>query len=199
MLSSSRLPLAHPRNAPWGVREEATSFLAAQLHSGRARPRNQDVTKDPNGDHCWSVILAGGDGRRLLPLTRLVTGDNRPKQFCPLLTGGKTLLEDTRTRAAKFCALERTVFVLNGTHEPFYVTELADVSPKLLVVQPENRGTLPAILASLARIVELDQQAITGFFPCDHHYSREDVFVKGTQRGFRAAHGSTKHHQPPRT
>jgi mannose-1-phosphate guanylyltransferase len=145
------------------------------------------MTKDRNESHYWSVILAGGDGQRLLPLTRLVSGDDRPKQFCPLLSGGKTLLEETRARTARFIRQERTVFVLNGLHEPFYIDELASVSPELMVVQPENRGTLPAILASLARIIEFDEQAIVGFFPCDHHYSREDTFVEGARRGFRAA------------
>ncbi len=38
----------------------------------------------------WGVILAGGDGLRLRPLTKLICGDDRPKQFCPLL-GDSTL------------------------------------------------------------------------------------------------------------
>ncbi len=36
-----------------------------------------------NGGRHWGVILAGGDGERLRPLTRLIAGDDRPKQFCP--------------------------------------------------------------------------------------------------------------------
>jgi hypothetical protein len=47
--------------------------------------------------HRWGVILAGGEGVRLRSLTRLVSGDDRPKQFCPLL-GGRTLLNQTRRR-----------------------------------------------------------------------------------------------------
>jgi hypothetical protein len=35
----------------------------------------------------WALILAGGDGTRLRALTRQITGDPRPKQFCPLLDG----------------------------------------------------------------------------------------------------------------
>jgi hypothetical protein len=33
--------------------------------------------------HRWGVILAGGDGKRLLPLTRKLASDDRPKQFVP--------------------------------------------------------------------------------------------------------------------
>ena len=42
-------------------------------------------------DHRWGVILAGGDGKRLLPLTRRISGDDRPKQFCSVM-GKDTLL-----------------------------------------------------------------------------------------------------------
>ncbi len=45
------------------------------------------------------VILAGGDGVRLKPLTRMITGDDRPKQFCSIL-GRKTLLDQTRRRVS---------------------------------------------------------------------------------------------------
>ena len=39
----------------------------------------------------WAVILAGGDGTRLKELSRLISGDNRPKQFCALFGGGSLL------------------------------------------------------------------------------------------------------------
>src|SRR3990170_3044487 len=46
-----------------------------------------------------AIILAGGDGTRLRSLTRRIVGDERPKQFCPIL-GKRTLLEQTRRRTA---------------------------------------------------------------------------------------------------
>ena len=47
----------------------------------------------------WAAILAGGNGTRIQALTRALTGDDRPKQFCPLLNG-QTLLAHTRQRVA---------------------------------------------------------------------------------------------------
>src|SRR5258708_2646763 len=89
-------------------------------------------------EHRWGVILAGGDGVRLRPVTRMVARDGRPKQFCPLL-GGKTLLERTRERIARGIARDRTMFVLLKAHETYYPEELADVPSPPMVVHPSHR------------------------------------------------------------
>ncbi|MGH9561732.1 MAG: hypothetical protein ACRD3S_09785, partial [Terracidiphilus sp.] len=60
----------------------------------------RNTVRSSAAGHRWGVILPGRDGTHLQPLTRLACGDNRPKQFCPLL-GGKTLLAHTRQRIAK--------------------------------------------------------------------------------------------------
>jgi mannose-1-phosphate guanylyltransferase len=139
-----------------------------------------------HGKHRWGVILAGGEGKRLRSLTRLVTGDERPKQFCPLL-GGTTLLAQTRKRIARSVPPDRTLFVLVRSQGRFYSPELKDVPQEQMVVQPGNRGTLPAILYSLIRLVRLDDQAVVAFFPSDHHYADEEKFMAGVDLAFRMA------------
>jgi len=56
-----------------------------------------------------------------------------------------------------------------------------------MVVQPSNRGTLPAILCSLLRILRLDERAVVAFFPSDHHYSDPGKFMAGVELAFDAA------------
>jgi mannose-1-phosphate guanylyltransferase len=62
------------------------------------------------------IILAGGDGTRLAPLTRRLAGDGRPKQFCRLI-GDDTLLGQTRRRARVLIAPERLLTVVTRHHE----------------------------------------------------------------------------------
>jgi mannose-1-phosphate guanylyltransferase len=144
--------------------------IRSKVHSG-AKP------------HRWGVILAGGDGTRLQPLTRLACGDNRPKQFCPLL-GGKTLLAHTRRRIATTIDPNRVLFVLTKKHEPFYKKELECIPRFQMIVQPHNQGTLPAILWSLLHLFRTDENALVAFFPSDHYFGNEAAFLSTIEHAF---------------
>lgn len=133
--------------------------------------------------HRWGVILAGGDGTRLQPLTRLACGDNRPKQFCPLL-GGKTLLDQTRQRIATAIDPDHVLFVLMKKHEPFFKGALESISGFQKIVQPRNQGTLPAILWSLLHLFYADEKAQVAFFPSDHYFEDEAAFISTIERSF---------------
>src|SRR5436309_8423423 len=124
----------------------------------------------------WALILAGGDGRRLRPLTRQLVGDDRPKQFCPVL-GRETLLEQTRRRVAGFAAHECVLVVVVHAHERFYAPLLADVPSRCIVIQPENRGTAPAILYGLLRLTAMTPVAPVALFPSDHYVSDDAAFI----------------------
>jgi len=136
--------------------------------------------------HRWGVILAGGDGKRLLPLTRRITGDDRPKQFCAL-AGDRTLLEQTRRRVSRMIDPERTLLVMTKVHERYYRDQVADVPESLLLVQPQNRGTAPAIVYSLMRLHALDAEGLVAFFPSDHHFENDEAFAGQIERAFSLA------------
>jgi mannose-1-phosphate guanylyltransferase len=137
--------------------------------------------------HEWGVILAGGDGTRPRSLTRRIIDDERPKQFCPVM-GDVTLVEETQRRVALELAKERTLFVVNRLHEPYYAGILGDTFAGNLIEQPRNIGTAPAILYSLMKIAAADSQAVVAFFPSDHYVSDNMKFMAHIRKAFEAAH-----------
>lgn len=124
----------------------------------------------------WAVILAGGDGTRLRPLTRVIAGDERPKQFCRILEG-ETLLSQTRRRVSLAVPSDQTLVVVTRAHERFYLRHLAGVPSQQVLVQPRNRGTAPAILYGLLRIASVAPAASVAFFPSDHYFSDDEKFM----------------------
>jgi mannose-1-phosphate guanylyltransferase len=134
----------------------------------------------------WAVVLAGGDGTRLQPLTQLLSGDARPKQFCRLLAR-QTLLGATRSRLFHLVAPERTLYVVNAQHRPYYRDELADAGSRQVIEQPANRGTGAAVIYALSRLKRHDPSAVVGFFPADHHFDNLAAFHRVVTGAYWAA------------
>lgn len=124
----------------------------------------------------WAVILAGGDGTRLQSMTRAITGDNRPKQFVPVI-GRTTLLDQTRRRVALSVPFNRTLIVATQKHRRFYEPLTNQISPSLLLEQPLNKGTAPAILYALLQVAAKSPEAIVALFPSDHFFADDEAFM----------------------
>jgi mannose-1-phosphate guanylyltransferase len=123
-----------------------------------------------------AIVLAGGDGTRLRELTRQMTGDDRPKQFCRLI-GETTLLDETRRRGGVSIPPGRTFFSVTTTHARFYAPLLADVRSSQVVAQPGNRGTAPAILYALLRVASVAPEDPVAILPSDHFVSDDARFM----------------------
>lgn len=133
----------------------------------------------------WGLVLAGGDGLRLRCLTRQISGDERPKQFCPLL-GEATLLEQTWRRLLRAVAPEHGVVVVTRKHQPYYTPLLHRLGVPHVVEQPENRGTAAGILYPLLRIAGLAPGASVAIVPSDHHYSDDARLMDHVEAAFDA-------------
>jgi mannose-1-phosphate guanylyltransferase len=133
----------------------------------------------------WGVILSGGYGTHLLGLTRLIAGDDRPKQFCPLF-GGNTLLEKMRQRAERSISAEHILFPLMRAHRPFFLQE-PGIPPSQRIVQPLDRGTAPAIAHSILSVRQRDKTALVAILPCDHYYPGDSRFTAALEAAFDVA------------
>jgi mannose-1-phosphate guanylyltransferase len=93
----------------------------------------------------WAIVLAGGEGIRLRSLVREVCGDERPKQYVPLLDS-RTLLQQTLDRVGRLVPAARTVIVTMQGHTRYLRGLLgAPIGPQVLA-QPADRGTAAAVL-----------------------------------------------------
>lgn len=135
----------------------------------------------------WAAILAGGDGERLQAFTKLVAGDERPKQFCRLF-GRESLVNETRARLCLNVEPANTMCVVNRRHEAFYRSELADMQRSHLVEQPCNRGTAAAIAAALVRLRHMADDGVVAFFPADHYYRDVCAIRRTIAVAYAAAH-----------
>jgi mannose-1-phosphate guanylyltransferase len=149
------------------------------------QPSNHLRASGPRQSERWAVILAGGDGTRLQSMTRTITGDDRPKQFVPVI-GGSTLLDQTRSRVALSVSPSRTLFVVTEKHRRFYQSLTQSVSQNLLLEQPANKGTAPAILCALMRVAAKSPKAIVALFPSDHYFADDEEFMSHVDLAFDA-------------
>lgn len=115
-----------------------------------------------NNPHVYCVILAGGSGERLWPLSR----NRMPKQFLPV-ADTTTLLEQTITRVQPLVTDASKIWI--STTEQ-YVTQIEKmVGHRIgrIIVEPCARNTGPAILYSCYQLQAHDPQAQVIFLPSD--------------------------------
>jgi mannose-1-phosphate guanylyltransferase len=127
-------------------------------------------------DEFWSVVLAAGEGSRLLPLTRRLHGENRPKQFA-VLKGDRSLLQDTMHRLAPLVRPEHAVVVVADQHVDLAEEQLATFRGADVVGQPRNVGTGPGVLLPLARVLARWPEANVVVTPSDHHFRHPERFL----------------------
>jgi mannose-1-phosphate guanylyltransferase len=131
--------------------------------------------------HLWGVVLSGGEGVRLKALARRICGDERPKQYVPVL-GDRTLLRQTLDRVALRIRPSRTAVVTLLSHSRFFVEHWAGPEPPRVLTQPTDRGTAAGILFPIHWVARQDPDAIVAVFPSDHFVSEPATFMALVER-----------------
>ena len=130
------------------------------------------------------VILCGGSGTRLWPLSRALL----PKQFLPLAST-RSLLQDTVLRLEGLKDTSPPLVVSHVEHRFLVAEQLraVGVAPALHLLEPEGRNTAPAIAAAALCALRQDANAMLLVLPSDHVVQERGKFHEAVQRAARLA------------
>ncbi len=125
------------------------------------------------------VILCGGSGTRLWPLSR----KSLPKQFVPII-GDKSLLQLTLERVRDLC--DAPLAIASEEHR-FLVQDAAEAAGVAVrqLLEPVGRNTAAAM--AVAALAQPAREALLLFLPADHHIPDHAAFVATVRRGIAAA------------
>ena len=146
-----------------------------------ARPRSSRVERE----HCWGIVLAGGEGKRLQPFIRACLGCDRPKQYCAFIHN-RSMLRHTLLRAERIIPPEHLLTVVIYPHLPYVREELYDRPSETIIVQPYNLDTAPGILLPLLHVHQRDPEAIVIILPSDHFILEEEPFMASSRTPLRS-------------
>jgi mannose-1-phosphate guanylyltransferase/mannose-6-phosphate isomerase len=124
------------------------------------------------------VILSGGAGTRLWPLSR----EMYPKQLLAL-TGKRTMLQETAERLAGIAGAGAPIVVCNEAHR-FTVAEqlrAIDLAAAAILLEPVGRNTAPAVAVAALQALEIDPEATLVIAPADHVIRDARKFQKAAE------------------
>lgn len=130
-------------------------------------------------DKIVPVILAGGSGTRLWPLSR----EYYPKQLLALVNE-QTMLQNTLTRVRSIHNVSSPIIVCTEEHR-FLVAEQARETGKssTIIIEPVGRDTAPAVAAAANLALKAGEDPVLLVLPADHVIEQPDVFFKMVDRG----------------
>lgn len=138
-----------------------------------------------NTDDQWAVILAGATDPAGNGVKPAWFRGQRPKYFCRT-PGSDFVINHTRKQTALVFPPEKTLFVVTRDHLSYYDEVLADVPPKNLIVQPQDDGSVFAVLYAAMRLKRINPSAVLAFFPADFQAADTRQFMSRVESAIAA-------------
>jgi mannose-1-phosphate guanylyltransferase len=121
--------------------------------------------------HTYAVIMAGGGGTRLWPISRKET----PKQLLPLL-GKESLFQSTVGRLQKLFPPERILVVTVAEQAREMQNQVPSIPVDNYLIEPAPRGTASVVALAAAVLQKRDPQAVMAIQTSDHYIRNRDLF-----------------------
>ncbi len=142
------------------------------------------MAKGATGQRITPVILAGGSGTRLWPLS----SDEKPKQF-QAIAGQLSMFQQTLLRVGDTKRFTAPVIVGNEGHKALLETELAacGVEPAAIILEPEGRNTAPAVALAALTSFACKFSDYMLIMPSDHYIRDPDAMISAIDKARSAA------------
>lgn len=130
------------------------------------------------------VILSGGSGSRLWPMSRA----GYPKQFLPLATES-SMLQDTVSRVGNPELFKQPLMICNEEHRFIVADQLRTlgITPKKILLEPVGRNTAPAVAIAALTLLKHQEDALMLVLPSDHVILNQSAFMAAVEAAKRAA------------
>lgn len=122
-------------------------------------------------DNVYALIMAGGGGTRLWPLSR----KNRPKQMLALVED-RTMFQISFDRLAPLITHDRTYIVAGQDQIAQLQADAPEIPPENFIAEPFGQNTGPAVGLAALHIQHRDPDAIIAVLTADHHIAQKDKF-----------------------
>ncbi|HEX9714189.1 MAG TPA: sugar phosphate nucleotidyltransferase, partial [Desulfurivibrionaceae bacterium] len=129
------------------------------------------------------VILAGGSGTRLWPLSR----ECHPKQLLPLVND-KTMLQNTLLRVQGLKGVAAPIVVCTEEHRFLVAEQIRAIGgAATIIIEPVGRDTAPAVAVAALEALRQAEDAVLLVLPADHVIGNEGNFAEAVARGVTCA------------
>ena len=133
-------------------------------------------------EHTYAIIMAGGEGSRLWPVSR----KESPKQLLPLL-GKDTLFQSTVARLQKLFPSERILVVTVEEQARIMREQVPSIPNENYLIEPSPRGTASVVALAAAVLQKRDPEAAMAIQTADHHIRNYDLFQYLLRTAFEVA------------
>jgi len=137
-----------------------------------------------NLEHCYAVIMAGGGGTRLWPLSRLA----HPKQMIHFFKEG-TLFQLAVQRLLGLFSSDKIYVVTIAEQASELKRDCPEIPPENFLIEPQPRGTASVIGLGAIALKERDSQAIMAVLTADHYIKHDEIFQKLIRASVEVASG----------
>ncbi len=130
------------------------------------------------------VVLSGGSGTRLWPLSRAM----RPKQLLSMVSN-HTMIQDTVTRLSGIPDLADPVIVCNEEHRFTIAEQMREmnINPAAIILEPFGKNTAPAVAISALQAQKTEKDPVILVLPADHIIGDNAAFHAAVEVGYQAA------------